>query len=205
MRPCRLACLTVLATALSLAWARADGIRLPIVIGRSGEVSAAEAGPTVPPRPGNVVGSTPVHDPRFVTQGPDIEGAFCKQFGFEFRTTDLPGPLALPVDVRLDHPQWQLPDGQTSTQETNDSSVSSDRWSYTGYTLEEPFSLVAGPWTFTILSGDIVLAVVTFNVTVEPGQHMPSSRLRRADVVRTPAGGWIILVQVCWSRMSRRP
>jgi hypothetical protein len=146
---------------------------IAVAIGRLGEVSAAEAGPTIPPRPGNVVGSTPVHDPRFMTQGADIEGAFCKQFGFEFRATNLPSPLSLPVEVELDHPVWNLPDGRTSTRETNDSAIASDHWSYTGYTLEEPWSLVPGPWTFTIVAGGTVLATVTFNVNVEPGQSIP--------------------------------
>ncbi len=146
-----------------------------VTIGRMGEVSAQDAGPTVPPRPGNVVGSTPVHDPRFMTQGPDVEGAFCKQFGFEFRAADLPAPLAVPVEVRLDHPVWTLPDGRTSTRESNENAISADRWSYSGYTLEEPWSLVPGAWTFTVVSGETVLASVTFNVTVEPGQQMPAA------------------------------
>ena len=147
---------------------------LAIQLGRIGEVSARDAGPTVPPKPGNVVGSTPVHDPRYITQGADVEGAFCKQFGFEFRAAGLPPAMAWPVEIRLDHPTWTLPDGRTSTREENDSSVTADHWSYSGYTLEEPWSLVPGKWTFTVISGLSVLATVTFNVTVEPGQHMPS-------------------------------
>ena len=148
---------------------------LSVEIGRIGEVAAPEAGPTVPPKPGNVVGSTAVGTPRFLTLGPDLDGAYCKQFGFEFRARDLPASLSMPVEVRLDHPLWTLPDGRTSTREVNDSAVSSDRWSYSGYTLEEPFSLVPGAWTFSVMLGDTVLATARFNVTVEPGQKMPAA------------------------------
>ena len=168
--------LTIIAcAAVLLAAAGPVANPLAVEIGRIGEVAAPESGPTVPPRPGNVVGSTPVDSPKFVALGPDIQGAYCKQFGFEFRARNVPVPLAMPVEIQLDHPLWSLPDGRTSTREVNDSAVSSDHWSYSGYTLEEPFSLVPGPWTFSVLSGTTVLATVSFNVTVEPGQKLPSA------------------------------
>ena len=122
-------------------------------IGRIGQVSAPEAGPAQPPRPGNVAGTTPVLDPKFVTLGTQIEGAPCRQFGFEFRAVNLPPGVTETVVVQLAHPLWTRPDGQTGTTETNVSSVASDRWSYVGYTLEEEWSLVPGPWTFTVSQG----------------------------------------------------
>ena len=152
-------------------FALADPLR--IEVGRVGEVVAVETGPPEPPRPGNVVGSTPVSTPRFVHLGPDIDGVYCKQFGLEFRALNLPPDEVDTVTVRLDHPLWSLPDGRTSTAETNLSGVVSDHWTYTGYTLEEPWAMVAGPWTFTILDGAQVLGVATFNVVVEPGQTEP--------------------------------
>ena len=114
-------------------------------------------------------------DPRFLRLGPDIDGTFCRQFGMEFRAANLrPGEVA-PVLIQLEHPLWTLPDGQSGTTETNVSTASADRWSYTGYTLEEPWSLVPGTWTFTVIQGPRVLARASFNVTVEPDQHLPSA------------------------------
>ena len=151
--------------------ARAEPLRLEV--GRLGEVVAQEAGPSEPPRPGNVVGSTPVLTPRFTHLGADIVGVYCKQFGLEFRAVNLPPDGEAAVTVRLDHPLWRLPDGRTSTAETNLSGVAADHWSYTGYTLEEPWALVPGTWTFTISQGTRQLAVTSFNLSVESGQTPP--------------------------------
>ena len=146
---------------------------LAVQMGRMGEVVAEEAGPPEAPRPGNVVGSTPVRPPRFVHLGSDVTGVFCRQFGLEFRAANLPPGEAAAVVVQLQHPLWTLPDGRTSTMETNVSGIDADHWSYTGYTLEEGWSLVPGRWTFTISQGPRVLAVADFDVTVEPGQTEP--------------------------------
>ena len=146
---------------------------LTLDLGRLGQVVAQEAGPPEPPRPGNVVGSTPVLQPRFTHLGPDINGVFCEQFGLEFRAANLPPGIVQPVTVTLQHPLWTLPDGRTSTAETNSSFVSPDRWTYTGYTLEESWSLVRGTWTFVISQGARVLASASFNVTVHTGQQPP--------------------------------
>ena len=148
--------------------------QLLLRVGRSGEVSAPEAGPSEPPRPGNVAGTTPVLDPKFIHLGPDVDGVYCRQFGLEFRAVNLPPGANVPVVVRLDHPLWTRPDGQSGTTEINVSSVSADRWTYVGYTLEESWSLTPGTWTFTISQGPRVLAVSSFNVSVEPGQQLPA-------------------------------
>ena len=159
---------------LGLAPAPALADQLVVRIGRIGEVVAPEAGPAEPPRPGNVAGTTPVGDPKFLQLGPEIEGTPCRQFGMEFRAVNLPPGATSQVLVQLTHPLWTRPDGQTGTTETNVSSVSSDRWTYVGYTLEESWSLVPGRWTFTISQGPRVLVTTQFNVTVEPGQTMPA-------------------------------
>ncbi|WP_158745818.1 DUF3859 domain-containing protein [Acidisphaera sp. L21] len=151
----------------------ASAQQLVLRLGRMGQVVAQEAGPPEPPRGENVVGSTPVFDPKFVTLGPDIVAKYCKQFGLEFEAANLPSGTAAPVTVSLQHPLWTLPDGRTSTVETNSSGVSPDHWSYTGYTLEEPWSLVPGTWTFTITQGPRILATASFNLTVDPGQDAP--------------------------------
>lgn len=166
IRPALLAALLAGAPA---AWADPLTVR----IGRVGEVVAPEAGPPEPPHPGNVAGTTPVQDPRFLRLGTEIEGTPCRQFGLEFRAVNLPPGVTMPVMVQLTHPLWTRPDGQSGTTETNTSFVSSDRWTYVGYTLEEPWSLIPGPWTFTVSQGPRVLATTSFNVAVEPGQTVP--------------------------------
>ncbi len=165
--------LTILAAFLLLGGSAAWADPLALELGRVGEVMAQEVGPPEPPRPGNIAGIDAVRDPRFVHLGTDIQGAFCKQFGLEFRAANLaPGETAL-VQVTLDHPLWTRPDGASGTREVNFNTVTADRWSYTGYTLEEDWSLVPGPWTFTISQGPRVLSKVTFNVSVaQPGQHI---------------------------------
>jgi hypothetical protein len=154
--------------------APAHADQLVLQIGRVGEVMAQEEGPPQPPLPGNMAGMNSVSDPRYVHLGTDISGAFCKQFGIEFRAANLaPGATAL-VQVRLDHPLWTSANGQTSTTELNLGAVTGDHWSYAGYSLEEDWSLVPGTWTFTISQGPRVLATVSFNLSVEPGQRMPA-------------------------------
>ena len=148
--------------------------QLVVRIGRIGEVMAAEAGPSEPPRPGNVAGTTPVQDPRFLQLGTEIEGTPCRQFGLEFRAVNLPPGVSVPVVVQLSHPLWTRPDGKSGTMETNISDVTADRWTYVGYTLEEQWSMVPGTWTFTISQGPRVLATANFNVSVEPGQTVPA-------------------------------
>ena len=147
--------------------------QLIVRIGRVGEVMAPEAGPSEPPRPGNVAGTTPVLDPKFLQLGTDVDGTPCRQFGLEFRAMNLPPGVSVPVMVQLSHPLWTRPDGQSGTTETNISTVTADRWTYVGYTLEEAWSLVPGTWTFTISQGPRVLATTSFNVSVEPGQSVP--------------------------------
>lgn len=171
--PFRPACASLVFAAGLLTAAPALADQLVLRVGRAGEVVAPEAGPAEPPRPGNVAGTTPVLDPKFLRLGPDVDGTPCRQFGLEFRAANLPPGVTVPVVVRLDHPLWTRPDGVTGTSEINVSSVSSDRWTYVGYTLEEQWSLVPGEWTFTISQGPRILAVSKFTVSVEPGQTVP--------------------------------
>jgi hypothetical protein len=148
---------------------------LVLQIGRIGEVQAEETSGPKPPLPGNMAGMSEVDSPRYMRLGPDITGTYCKQFGLEFRAANLPPGVTAPVMVQLQHPQWTGPNGQTSTTELNPGMVSGDHWSYAGYTLEEDWSLVPGTWTFTITQGPRILATTSFNVSVEPGQHMPAT------------------------------
>ena len=146
---------------------------LAVEIGRVGEVVSEAVGAPRPPRPGNVAPRSAWRNVRFTHLGTDIEGAFCKKFAVEFRAANLAeGETAL-VQVTLDHPLWVRPDGVSGTREVDYATLSGQHWNHTGYSLEEDWSLVPGPWTYTISQGGRVLASVTFDVTVaHPGQHM---------------------------------
>ncbi len=160
---------------LSCSAAHADP--LEVQIGRVGEVTAEAVGAPRPPRPGNVANWAPWRNVHFIHLGTHIEGVFCKQFAVEFRAANLaPGDTAI-VQVTLDHPLWTRPDGVSGTREVGHATLSGGDWNDAGYSLEEDWSLVPGPWTYTISQGARVLASVTFEVTVEhAGQHMAEGK-----------------------------
>ena len=148
---------------------------LAVEIGRVGaiEPTAADA-PSSPPTGDNLVGSSPHSPKQFTHPGSGIAARFCTMFGFEFRAPNLPAPLAMPVTVQLEHPLWKRPDGRSGTRERYPNMLR-QKWSYTGYSLEESWTLVPGTWRFSILLGETVLASQSFELKVEPGQVLPAS------------------------------
>ena len=148
---------------------------LDVEIGRVGVVEPTETDvPETPPADGNLVGSSPQRPARFTKLGSAIDARFCMLFGFEFRAPNMPAPLEFPVVVQLDHPLWTRPDGRSGTQERFHNLLTSE-WSYTGYHLEESWTLVPGTWRFTVLTGDKVLATQSFELSVAPGQSLPTN------------------------------
>ena len=104
--------------------------------------------------------------------GRDVDAKFCMLFGFEFRAPNLPAPLEVPVTIVLDHPLWHRPDGKTGTQERYPN-ILRNTWSYSGYHLEESWTMEPGTWRFSVMMGDSVLASQEFELTVDPGQKFP--------------------------------
>ena len=48
------------------------------------------------------------------------------------------------------------------------------QWSYTGYGLEESWTLTPGTWRFTVLYEGKTLATQSFELQVDPGQPFPT-------------------------------
>ena len=159
---------------LTLAAAPAPAQVLAVEIGRVGVIEPTDPDPpTVPPSGDNLVGSSAQRPKRYLSAGGAIDAHYCTLFGFEFRAPNLPEPLTMPVTVQLDHPAWTRPDGRSGTRERYPNVLHQD-WSYSGYHLEENWTLVPGIWTFTVLMGDTVLAAQSFDVKVAPNEKFPA-------------------------------
>jgi hypothetical protein len=146
---------------------------LAVEIGRAGTIEPSDPDPVAqPPSGGNLVGSSAQSPKRYIHLGSDVDAKFCSLFGFEFRAPNLPSPLEVPVTVVLDHPLWVRPDGKSGTQERYPN-ILRGTWSYSGYHLEESWTMVPGTWRFTVMLGASVLATQEFELTVAPGQKFP--------------------------------
>jgi hypothetical protein len=167
------AALAGLALYAAFAAAPARAQVLAVEIGRAGMIEPSDPDPVaLPPTGGNLVGSSAQSPKRYIHLGPDVDAKFCMLFGFEFRAPNLPPPLEVPVTVVLDHPLWVRPDGKSGTQERYPN-ILRGTWSYSGYHLEESWTMVPGTWRFTVMMGDSVLASQEFELTVAPGQKFP--------------------------------
>jgi hypothetical protein len=148
---------------------------LAVEIGRAGEIEPVDPDPPAAPATGNnLVGSSLQSPKRYIHLGGDVDAKYCTLFGFEFRAPNLPPPLEVPVTIVLDHPLWTRPDGRTGTQERY-TNMLRGTWSYSGYHLEESWTLVPGTWRFTVMLGNSVLAAQSFELTVPPGQAFPQT------------------------------
>lgn len=115
-----------------------------------------------------------VEDPHIVSRTSRIEARLCHRFGFMF-TLENPGPDGtLDVTVTSMHPPITHPNGRVSTGVTYPMSVSSEKPGLVGFSFDDPWELVAGPWTFTVRAGSRVLAEQRFDVTV-PVEPDPSA------------------------------
>jgi len=160
--------------ALTLAAHPVQAQVLAVEIGQVGTIEPADPDPpTIPPEGGNLVGSSAQKPKRYLHLGNQIDAKYCTLFGFEFRAPNLPAPLTMPVTVQLDHPLWVRPDGRSGTRERYPNVLHQD-WSYSGYHLEESWTLVPGTWTFSVMMGDTVLASQSFDLKVDPGQKFPA-------------------------------
>jgi hypothetical protein len=147
---------------------------LAVEIGSVGVVQkTGPDGPELPPEPGNLVGSSYQKGDDFTHLGSDVDAHFCLSFGFRVRMPNLPPPLTMRTTIEIEHPLWTRPDGLKGTRERFPSVLSS-QWGYTGYSLDESWTMVPGTWRFTVYLDDRVLARQSFELTVEPGQVFPA-------------------------------
>ena len=152
--------------------AGAQAAPIQVEVADAGEVVAQNIG-EAELLPGNLAEVSGVTRPVLIHPGYRIAGAYCRQFGFRFRATNL-GPAEIaPITVQVTHPRWTLPDGRSGTREIWSSALEGREWGYVGYSFTEPWSLEPGPWVFTLLQDGRVLTEQNFQLDVEPGQTMP--------------------------------
>ena len=166
----RTQCLLALAFTLGMGPARAATLQLEVA--GAGEVVTQDLGEATL-LPGNLASVTNVGTPKLVRAGHRIAGAYCRQFGFSFRATNLAADKTASVIVQVTHPRWTLPDGRSGTQETWTSTLRGNQWGYVGYAFTEEWSLVPGLWAYTVTQDGHVLTEQDFQIDVAPGQTMP--------------------------------
>ena len=107
-----------------------------------------------------------LRDPKFVKRTDKIEARLCGQFGIQYEVTGS-FLFATRLTIRVTHPEMVRPDGRRGSIES---------WTtprtlgpgFAGFTFTDAYELVAGTWTYAILSGDTVLAEQKFNVELGP-------------------------------------
>ena len=114
---------------------------------------------------------------RLLEQTSRIEARLCRRFGVRFVLEGMGPDGVLPIIVRSLHPQMTRPNGTSSTGGRYASSAGAQEPGWVGFTFDYPWELVAGTWSFAIMSGDTVLAEQSFEVSVPP------------DADQLPAGG----------------
>lgn len=108
---------------------------------------------------------SPVHemsDVRYVRRTDRIEAALCKTFGIAVRYSD--GPLPARVEVRVAHPRFTRPDGESSELEMFYSDVVEGR-TQIGFTFDYEWEAQPGEWAMIIVLDGVELARKTFTVT----------------------------------------
>jgi hypothetical protein len=110
--------------------------------------------------------------PLLVQQTDRIEARACTRFGLQYRADNLPPGEAAPITVRVEHPRVARPDGRSSTIDTYEV-PSGGGVRYTGFDFDEPWTLVPGTWTFSLIHGGEVLAEQRFAIIIAPGTTIP--------------------------------
>ena len=130
--------------------------------------SKGDTGP-IPLEPGATVLGPVIglKDPKFYKRTDHIEARLCVQFGIQYEVTGVPPPGPARLTIRVTHPEMVRPDGERGTVESW-TSLRPNGPSFTGFTFSEPYELVAGTWTSTVLYEGRVLAEQKFEVELGP-------------------------------------
>jgi len=110
---------------------------------------------------------------RLIEQTGQIEGRLCRRFGIRFILDGMGTDGVMPIIVRTRHPAITRPGGVSSTGGRYASSIGGDQPGWVGFTFDYPWELVAGTWSFAIMSDETVLAEQRFVVTVPPDADQP--------------------------------
>lgn len=115
-----------------------------------------------------------------VTTVPAIQGL---AFGFAYRIDGMPAGRSVRLTRIIRHPPMKKPDGTVITQQVSSRDERSDVGALDAkayYTMREPYEVVPGRWTITVLEGDTVLAEQAFTVGAEPVSVIPRSLADRS-------------------------
>lgn len=150
------------ATALLLVVAsgRAEALKAEIV---EYGVMLSERGKAKPDHGGKTL--SPVHemsDVRFIQRTDQIEAGLCKTFGIAVEYSD--GPMPEQVEVRVVHPRFTRPDGESSELEMFYSDVVASR-TQIGFTFDYEWEAQPGEWAMVIVLDGVELTRKTFTVT----------------------------------------
>jgi hypothetical protein len=127
-----------------------------------------------------IMGNEPVRtvdDVRLLKRTDRIRARLCLRFGVLFEAESLAAGERVEVMIRSTHPGLLSPDGTQSTGITYPSAVEGGRPGYVGYTFDQAWELVSGPWTFAVMYQGRVLVEQRFDVVIpsDGGRPLPGA------------------------------
>lgn len=119
--------------------------------------------------------------PRLVERTDRVEARPCLHFGIRFAATNLPGLFGVSLVARITHPPFVRPDGMTGSVESWTTSAGPGL-GLIGFTFDEPWEMVPGPWRIEVSSEGKMLAEPRFDGVATgtggaaaPGRGTPTS------------------------------
>lgn len=91
------------------------------------------------------------------------------RFGIRYRLHGDPNQLPWVLNIQTDHPFLQSPTGRSGSQGTYKRLMRHGTQSYSGWSFAEPYEMVPGDWTFTIIQNDEVMLRKTFHIVFDCG------------------------------------
>ena len=149
--------------------ARADEIPHAEIVAFGIFGSSAEYGPLAPQyRQDATIEVIVAAQPRLLEPTDHIAARACLRFGLQYRATNFADKQTDLVGVRVEHPPLRQPDGRTSTADLYRIPIG-NAVRFTGFDFDEPWELVPGTWSFSLVYGGRVLVEQRFTVTLAPG------------------------------------
>ena len=134
---------------------KAEVVEYGVMLSERGKERADHGGKTL----------SPVHemsDVRYVRRTDQIEARLCKTFGIAVEYSD--GALPDRVEIRVSHPRFTRPDGESSELEMFYSDVVGGR-TQVGFTFDYEWEAQPGEWAMIVVLDGVELTRKTFTVT----------------------------------------
>ena len=108
---------------------------------------------------------------QFVARTTVIEARLCRRFGIRFIAPNLDPVFTTRVTIRIRHPMLAEPGGAATREHSWEAAMNGSVPNGAGYAFTEPWELVPGRWTFSVMFGGMILAEQAFDVVApaEPG------------------------------------